>query len=81
MITLFLSLAMAGDTQAMTSDQQSVDDNKRVCRSDSTLGTKIPKRTCRTKKEWAQIDGANAEASSESLRSQQSYSRGTQSSN
>ncbi len=81
MITLFLSLAMTGDTLAMASDQGSADDNKRVCRSVETLGSKIPKRTCRSKAEWAQLDEANAQANSEAMRREQSYSRGTQNRN
>jgi len=81
MISLFLSLAMVGDTQAMASKEQSADDNKRVCRSVETLGSKIPKRVCRTQGEWAQLDAANSDASRENIRRDHSYSRGTQNSN
>ena len=81
MFTLILSLAMVGDTPATKIEASSADDNTRVCRSISTLGTKIPKRTCRTKMEWAELDKANSENSEEAMRRDQSYSRGTQNSN
>lgn len=81
MISLLLSLAMVGDTQTMDSKEQSADDNKRVCRSVETLGSKIPKRVCRTQGEWAQLDRANSSMSTESIRRDHSYSRGTQNSN
>lgn len=35
---------------------------KKVCRTDTATGSMLPKRTCRTAGEWAQIDGANAVA-------------------
>lgn len=81
MITLLLSLAMVGDTQATMGASQSAEDNKRVCRSVATLGSKIPKRTCRTQREWTQLDETNSRASEEAMRREQSYSRGTQNSN
>lgn len=33
---------------------------KRICRSEVPTGSTLPKHTCHTKSEWAQIDAANA---------------------
>lgn len=77
MLTLFLSLAMAGDASATTGDSQSAEDNKVVCRSEWTVGSRIPVRTCRSKKEWDQIEEANTRE----LQNRSNYSRGTQNSN
>ena len=32
---------------------------RKICRTDPTLGSIMPRRTCRTKAEWEAIDGAN----------------------
>jgi hypothetical protein len=77
MYTLFLSLAMVGSPPVATSEPQAESDDKIICRSIMTVGSRIPDRTCRTKREWEQIQKAN----SEELEDRRNYSRGTQNSN
>ncbi len=40
---------------------------KKVCRSEQTLGSFLPKRVCRTAVEWAAIDAGNASAAESAL--------------
>ncbi|ATW05154.1 hypothetical protein [Sphingorhabdus sp. YGSMI21] len=77
MLTLFLSLALAGDAAAATGDAQSAKEDKVVCRSEAVLGSKIPERICRTKREWKQVEEENALQ----LQNRSNYSRGTQNRN
>nr|WP_250890117.1 hypothetical protein [Sphingobium nicotianae] len=49
--------APAFATEKAPSDKsQSNDGEKKVCRSDTTTGSIMPKRICRTRAEWAAID-------------------------
>ncbi|MGN6620693.1 MAG: hypothetical protein ACTHKR_06490 [Sphingomonas sp.] len=34
---------------------------KKICRSEQTTGSYLPKRTCHTAEEWKAIDGTNAD--------------------
>ncbi|VWX56569.1 hypothetical protein [Sphingorhabdus sp. 109] len=77
MLTLFLSLALAGDASAAASDERSAKEDKVVCRSEAVLGSKIPERICRTTREWKQYE----EESARQLENRSSYSRGTQNRN
>lgn len=53
------------------------DADKRVCRTDVTTGSIIPKRTCRTKGEWEAIR-ARSIAAAERMKSEQDRRRHTQ---
>ena len=79
MLTLFLALALAlaGDASAATSDDQSAKEDKIICRSEAVLGSKIPGRVCRSKRQWKTIEEEN----SQQLQNRSSYSRGTQNRN
>ncbi len=41
---------------------------KKVCRRDVATGTIMPKRTCRTRAEWVQIDAATASMTDQTMR-------------
>lgn len=41
---------------------------KKICRRDVATGTIMPKRTCRTRAEWAQIDAATATMTDQTMR-------------
>ncbi|ASK88026.1 hypothetical protein [Sphingorhabdus sp. SMR4y] len=77
MFTLFLSLALAADASAAASADQSAKEDKVLCRSEAVLGSKIPERICRTKRQWKQYEEENARQ----LENRSSYSRGTQNRN
>lgn len=77
MFSILLSLAMAGDTVSTAVEADNADEKKVVCRTQRILGSRIPERICRSKKEWARIDRSNEQQ----LRGRFDESRGTQSSN
>lgn len=76
-LSLFISLAMVSEVPNASEEKQPVEESKIVCRSVWSVGSRIPERVCRTKKEWANI----AEANQEQLKNRSSYSRGTQNRN
>jgi len=41
--------------------------DKKVCRSEQTLGSFLAKRVCRTARQWAEIDAGNSEAAEGAL--------------
>ncbi|KQN03872.1 hypothetical protein [Sphingomonas sp. Leaf25] len=41
---------------------------KKICRRDVATGTIMPRRTCRTRAEWAQIDAATSAMTDQTMR-------------
>ncbi|MEH6756334.1 MAG: hypothetical protein V7676_02345 [Parasphingorhabdus sp.] len=77
MLSYFIALAIAGELSGSSADKEPIKEDKIVCRSVMTVGSRIPDRVCRTKKEWANI----ARENEEQLQNRSNYSRGTQNRN
>jgi hypothetical protein len=56
---LIAGLSLLG-TAAFAEDKPEAPKEKKLCRSLEVTGSIMPKRTCHTKAEWAQIDATNA---------------------
>ena len=79
MKTLAIAALVAGLSvvgTAASADTPTPPSEKKICRSVEVTGSIMPKRTCHTKAEWAQIDTANARAV-ENARNMQSSASGT----
>ena len=61
-ILLFLTLAAQTAAQAPPPPPE-----KKICRREVATGSIMPKRTCRTQGEWAQIDAATRAAAQRDL--------------
>ena len=64
MIDLIVMLMLAGGAsqdEAVQPQPAAPARERRVCRSQETLGTILPRRVCRRVSEWAQIDAAQRE--------------------
>lgn len=68
-LSILAGAAFAADTPAPPKE-------KKICRSVEVTGSIMPKSTCHTKAEWAQIDAANTRAV-ENARNMQSNASGT----
>jgi hypothetical protein len=55
-----LFVGLAGLAGSALADTPAPPAEKKLCRSLEVTGSIMPKRTCHTKAEWAQIDAANA---------------------
>jgi hypothetical protein len=61
------ALAAAPDTGASAASQsnapaQSTKPGKKVCRSEESTGSMMPRRVCRTQEEWDRLSGSNVDS-------------------
>lgn len=57
---LLAAPALAADAAPVTVRDTPPQKERKVCRGDASTGSIMRKRTCRTRAEWAAVDGATA---------------------
>lgn len=60
-LALLFSAAPALAQEQAAASKPDLKAEKKVCRDMTPTGSRVPKRECRTKSEWASIDAANAD--------------------
>lgn len=68
MTVMFLALAMFSAPQdAAAPAKDPAPAEKKICRRETPVGSRLSKRVCRTAAEWAALDEANQQAAGASL--------------
>jgi len=76
MLAAALAAFLASPLAAADSDQQPPKKERRICRESEPTGSRLTKRVCHTKSEWAEIDKANQENADREVNRVQAISRG-----
>lgn len=77
-LSALLVLAPAAQAPAaLAKDKKPVDPARKICRSETPTGSRLPVSTCHTAADWAQLDAAGA-ASADRLRDMSSRNGGGQ---
>jgi hypothetical protein len=61
MLAALCTLPTALYAQASSAPAEKPAKEKKICRQEDVTGSIMPRRTCHTKEEWAQIDASNSQ--------------------